>query len=143
MFDNFFSCVLVIWMFLLFLPEACNFIKKETLVQGFSSKFCEISKNTLSYRTSPVAASVCFLFHRALLSNLLPKAFTSLLLVYGKLKNEDFGITLNFLQFNKKFISRSYTLFYKQRLFQLSLSFCLTHYSPVLLFYNPWKHQKT
>ena len=34
-----------------------NFIKKETLAQMFSCKFCEISKNTFFYRT-PVAASV-------------------------------------------------------------------------------------
>ena len=27
-------------------PEACNFNKKETLVQVFSCEFCEISKNT-------------------------------------------------------------------------------------------------
>ena len=27
-------------------PEACNFIKKETLAQVFSCGFCEISKNT-------------------------------------------------------------------------------------------------
>ena len=39
-------------------PEACNFIKRETLTQVFSCEFCEISKSTLSYRTSPVAASV-------------------------------------------------------------------------------------
>ena len=39
-------------------PEACNFIKKETLAQVFSCEFCEISKNTLCYRTPPVAASV-------------------------------------------------------------------------------------
>ena len=38
--------------------EACNFIKKETLGQVFSCEFYEISKNTLSYRTLPVAASV-------------------------------------------------------------------------------------
>ena len=36
---------------------ACNFIKKETLAQVFSCDFCEISKNTFSYRTPPVAAS--------------------------------------------------------------------------------------
>ena len=35
-----------------------NFIKKEALAQVFSCKFCEISKNTFSYRTPPVAASV-------------------------------------------------------------------------------------
>ena len=28
-------------------PEACNFIKKETLAQLFSCEFCEISKNTI------------------------------------------------------------------------------------------------
>ena len=37
--------------------SACNFIKKDTLVQMFSCEFCEISKNTFSYRTSLVAAS--------------------------------------------------------------------------------------
>ena len=34
-----------------------NFIKKETLAQVFSYEFYEISKNTCSYRTPPVAAS--------------------------------------------------------------------------------------
>ena len=38
--------------------KACNFIKKETLVQVSSGEFCEISKNTFFYRTPPVAASV-------------------------------------------------------------------------------------
>ena len=38
-------------------PEACNFVKKETLAQVFSSKFCEISKKTFCYRTLLVAAS--------------------------------------------------------------------------------------
>ena len=33
------------------------FIKKETLAQVFSCEFCEISKNTFSYRTPLVAAS--------------------------------------------------------------------------------------
>ena len=32
-------------------PQACNFIKKDTLAQLFSSEFCEISKNTFFYRT--------------------------------------------------------------------------------------------
>ena len=27
-------------------PEACNFIKKDTLAQVLSCEFCEISKNT-------------------------------------------------------------------------------------------------
>ena len=38
--------------------SACNFIKKETLEQVFSCEFYEISKNTFSYWTPPVAASV-------------------------------------------------------------------------------------
>ena len=33
------------------------FIENEALVQVFSCEFCEISKNTFSYRTPPVAAS--------------------------------------------------------------------------------------
>ena len=37
--------------------QACNFIKKETLTQVFSCEFCEISNNTISYRTPPVIAS--------------------------------------------------------------------------------------
>ena len=39
-------------------PQACNFIKKETLAQVFSCEFCEISKNTFFHRTLLVAASV-------------------------------------------------------------------------------------
>ena len=39
-------------------PEAYNFIKKETLAQVFSCEFCEIFKNTFSYRTPPVAAYI-------------------------------------------------------------------------------------
>ena len=35
---------------------ACNFIKKVTLAQVFSCKFCKIAKNTFSYRTPLMAA---------------------------------------------------------------------------------------
>ena len=37
--------------------ETCNFIKKETLAYVVSCEFCQISKNTFSYRTPPVATS--------------------------------------------------------------------------------------
>ena len=37
--------------------SAWKFIKKETVPQVFSCEFCEISKNTFSNRTPPVAAS--------------------------------------------------------------------------------------
>ena len=37
--------------------KTCNFIVKETLVQVFSYEFYEFSKNTFSYRKTPVAAS--------------------------------------------------------------------------------------
>ena len=43
--------------------QACNFIKKETLAQVFSCEFCEISKDTFSYRTPRVADSVYSLFY--------------------------------------------------------------------------------
>ena len=41
-------------------------IKEETLAQVFSCKFCELFKNTYSYRTPLVAASLvcCHLFHK-------------------------------------------------------------------------------
>ena len=39
------------------MPEACNFIQKETLGQVYSCQFCEISKCTFSYRTPAMAAS--------------------------------------------------------------------------------------
>ena len=35
--------------------EVADLIKKETLAQVFSCKFCEISKKTFSYRTPPLA----------------------------------------------------------------------------------------
>ena len=41
----------------LFKGWVCNFIKKKSLAQVFCCEFCEISKNTFFYRTSPVAAS--------------------------------------------------------------------------------------
>ena len=53
------------------MSRAFNFIKKETLAQVSSCKFCEISKNIFSYRTPPVAAPVFFN-----VSLLLPKRFT-------------------------------------------------------------------
>ena len=43
--------------------RACNFIKKETLAQVFSGEFCEISKNTFSYRT---CLNVCFCLYQPL-----------------------------------------------------------------------------
>ena len=39
--------------------RASFLIKKETLAQVLSCKFCEISKNTFSYRTPLVDASAC------------------------------------------------------------------------------------
>ena len=62
-FYKIFSSILIVWnCFISWIrsscPEvACNFIKKETLSQVFSCEFCEISRNTLSYRIPPVAAS--------------------------------------------------------------------------------------
>ena len=44
-------------MFFKLQSEAFNFIEKETLVQVSSCEFREISKNTFSYSTPPVAAA--------------------------------------------------------------------------------------
>ena len=38
--------------------QACSFIKIETLAQVFSCEFCEISKNTFSWRTPLVTTSL-------------------------------------------------------------------------------------
>ena len=42
--------------------QACNFIKKEDLAQLFSCEFCETSKNTFTYRTPLVTASVAITY---------------------------------------------------------------------------------
>ena len=47
-----------------FCEEVCNFIKKETLAQVFSCEFCEISKNTFSYRTPVVASENAFTYQK-------------------------------------------------------------------------------
>ena len=39
-------------------PQACNFIKKETLAQVFSCEFCEIFKNTIFTEHLRTTASV-------------------------------------------------------------------------------------
>ena len=39
-------------------PQSCNYIKKETLAQVFSCKFCKILKNNYFNRTSLTAASI-------------------------------------------------------------------------------------
>ena len=39
------------------MAKSCKVIKKETLAQVSSCKFCEICKNTFFYRTPLVAAS--------------------------------------------------------------------------------------
>ena len=49
---SFFNKVAGLW------PLACNFIKKETLAQMFSCKFCKICKNSFFSRTSLVAVSL-------------------------------------------------------------------------------------
>ena len=42
------------------MPDACNFVIKETPAQAISCEFSEISKNTFSYRALVVAASKKF-----------------------------------------------------------------------------------
>ena len=52
-------------------PQACNFIKKETLAQVLSFEFCKISQNTFFYRTSLVATSDFPVFHMLCQTNLV------------------------------------------------------------------------
>ena len=52
--------------FLIKFNEVINFIKNETLAQIFFCDFCEILKNTFSYRTPMVAASGTKLIHQIL-----------------------------------------------------------------------------
>ena len=55
--------------------KACNFIKKETLVQVSSCEFLGIFKNTFFYKTPPVAASEENQFMKVRFSNeILTKA---------------------------------------------------------------------
>ena len=51
--------------------RACNFIKKETLAQVFSCKFCEIYKNTFLHRTPLVAASLIIIISQISLKYLI------------------------------------------------------------------------
>ena len=56
------TCAIVSFL-IKFQAEAYNFIKKKTLGQVFSCEYWEISCNTFSYRTPPVAASARPLYH--------------------------------------------------------------------------------
>ena len=49
---------------LFFKPQACNFIKKETLAQVFSCEFCETSKNTFFTEHLWATASECLQYVR-------------------------------------------------------------------------------
>ena len=58
-----------------------NFIKIEALAQVFSYEFCEISKNTLFYRTPPVAYRTPLHSFLILMDTLNGKRFASYALV--------------------------------------------------------------
>ena len=47
--------------------KVAGLIEKETLAQVFSREFCQISKNTFSYRTPPMAASDNGIFENSFL----------------------------------------------------------------------------
>ena len=51
----------------LFFNKVAGLIEKETLAQVFSCEFCQISKNTFSYRTPPMAASDTGIFENSFL----------------------------------------------------------------------------
>ena len=55
--DSWFKLMIRSWMRTIYwktpAPEACNFVKKETLTQVLSCEFYEFFKNTVFYRTPP------------------------------------------------------------------------------------------
>ena len=51
----------------LFFNKLAGLIEKETLAQVFSCEFCQISKNTFSCRTPPMAASDAGIFENSFL----------------------------------------------------------------------------
>ena len=66
--------------------KGCNFIKQRLQTQVFSSKYCEIVKNTFFYRTPPVDASVDkYLWRSSALVNPLSLRFTVILLMISNL----------------------------------------------------------
>ena len=85
----------------------CNFIKKETLTQVLSCEFCEISNNTFSYWTPPVAASTCRKTKTSKWSN-----------ICGRTTDDNSELFGNWWKLSRSSISISNcTLFYKQRSF--------------------------
>ena len=69
--------------FLIKFNKVINFIKHETLTQIFFCEFCEISKNTFSYRTPLVAAS-----GTKLILQILDKLGADIINVNDKLKGK-------------------------------------------------------
>ena len=68
-------------------PEACNFVKKETLAQVFSCEFCEISKNIFSHRTPLVAASVLLISRFQNKAKILLLKLSKLILLFDFILN--------------------------------------------------------
>ena len=72
------ACVIVLFSIKLYawgLPEACNFIKKETLAQVFSCEFCKISENTFFTEHLRTTASISWIIAmKIMISKLLWKA---------------------------------------------------------------------
>ena len=58
-----------------FPSNVAGLIEKETLAQVFSCEFCQISKNSFSYRTPPMAASDTGIFKFSLLWGVLTYNF--------------------------------------------------------------------
>ena len=53
------TCARVFFLLKFIRPQACNFIKKETLTQVFSCEFCEIFKKSLFTEHLQATASTC------------------------------------------------------------------------------------
>ena len=103
-----------------FQPSACNFLKKETLSQVCSCKFCEISKNTSFYRTP---LDDCFWNNQAairvlrnvtrnfeLINRSIEKGVTSQIYIYKHVVSRrdcKKGVLRNFVKFTGKHLCQS------------------------------------
>ena len=90
-------------------------LKKQTLTQVFSCEYCEIFKNIILYRISPVVAS---------------DALHAIALITSLMLNYKFSLT-------RLYCVRTIVWVWYWRWFTL------THFSPMPHFYTPWKRQKT
>ena len=100
-------------------------LKEKTLAQVLSCKYCENSKNTFSYRTPPVAASVCSF---CIIPSLLKTKYLAFFEI-GKQKLTPGGQSINSIL--RTTAARPKIFLYYSQIFHLT--FCLVFHPPALI----------